>query len=328
MKILVLLISLLFTFQASAQVPSGAKAFYPFNGNTNDSSGNQFHGTDYNLTQTSDRFGNQNSAYKFNGTSSFVNLGASVGDSIRTLSLWFKLDEIITTSLGSPRSLMVRNKTGAGGITLIFNPYVEYTPGACHFGRNIGSSPNIIESQNTTWDTANWHHVVVTIDSISGMQMYIDNVLQSDTNSSTASTDFSTDDLAIGAWSSSLRRYFKGDIDDVRIYERGLDNTEVSNLYNESNPTLSITEAINRSIDLNIFPNPAYKSLTIDTRKLADASTVKMINNIGQVVLQNNISMGYNNLELEGLMNSGIYLIQVYDKNETLIAYKKVMLQQ
>jgi len=185
-----------------------------------------------------------------------------------------------------------------------------------------------IRPQNTTWDTTNWHHVVVTIDSISGMKMYIDNVLQSDTNSSTASTDFSTDDLAIGAWSNSLRRYFKGDIDDVRIYERGLDSTEVSNLYNEANPTLSITEAINRSIDLNIFPNPAYKSLTIDTRKLADASTVKIINITGQVVLQNKISMGYNNLELEGLMNSGIYLIQVYDKNETLIAYKKVMIQQ
>jgi len=223
---------------------------------------------------------------------------------------------------------MVRNKTGAGGITLIFNPYVQYTPGACHFSRNIGTSLNLIESQNTTWDTTNWHHVVVTIDSISGMKMYIDNVLQSDTNSSTASTDFSTDDLAIGAWSNSLRRYFKGDIDDVRIYERGLDSTEVSNLYNEANPTLSITEAINRSIDLNIFPNPAYKSLTIDTRKLADASTVKIINITGQVVLQNKISMGYNNLELEGLMNSGIYLIQVYDKNETLIAYKKVMIQQ
>jgi len=65
MKILLLLfVSVLFTFQASAQVPSGAKAFYPFSGNTNDSSGNQFHGTDYNLTPTSDRFGNQNSAYK------------------------------------------------------------------------------------------------------------------------------------------------------------------------------------------------------------------------------------------------------------------------
>lgn len=179
---------------------------------------------------------------------------------------------------------------------------------------------------DSMWDSAKL--LVTNNDSIHGGPSHSGNEEKAFVIQLSASTDFSTDDLAIGAWSSSLRRNFKGDIDDVRIYERGLDNTEVSNLYNESNPTLSITKAINRSIDLNIFPNPAYKSLTIDTRKLADASTVKIINNTGQVVLQNNISMGYNNLNLEGLMNSGIYLIQVYDKNETLIAYKKVMLQQ
>lgn len=43
-------------------------ASYPFNGNANDASGNGNNATVNGATLTTDRFGNANSAYSFNGT--------------------------------------------------------------------------------------------------------------------------------------------------------------------------------------------------------------------------------------------------------------------
>lgn len=42
-------------------------AYYPFDGNANDESGNGNHGTVYGAKLTADRFGNQDSAYLFDG---------------------------------------------------------------------------------------------------------------------------------------------------------------------------------------------------------------------------------------------------------------------
>jgi hypothetical protein len=50
-------------------------AYYPFNGNANDESGNGNNGTTYGPTLTDDRFGNPNSAYLFNGINAFIDLG-------------------------------------------------------------------------------------------------------------------------------------------------------------------------------------------------------------------------------------------------------------
>src|SRR5664279_2298442 len=66
----------LLTLTASAQswITSGLVAWYPFNGNANDASGNGNNGVVYNATLTTDRFGNANSAYDFNGSSSYVDI--------------------------------------------------------------------------------------------------------------------------------------------------------------------------------------------------------------------------------------------------------------
>lgn len=53
-----------------SQIPtSGLVAYYPFNGNANDLSGNSYNGTVDGATLTLDRFGNANNAYYFDGNS-------------------------------------------------------------------------------------------------------------------------------------------------------------------------------------------------------------------------------------------------------------------
>jgi hypothetical protein len=54
-----------------ADFNDGLVAYYPFDGNTNDESGNQLHGTVYNgASLTEDRFGDTDSAYYFDGINS------------------------------------------------------------------------------------------------------------------------------------------------------------------------------------------------------------------------------------------------------------------
>jgi hypothetical protein len=64
---------------ATAQVPSnvptaGLDAWYSFNGNANDESGNGNNGILYGATLTSDRFGNPNGACSFNGLGNYIQL--------------------------------------------------------------------------------------------------------------------------------------------------------------------------------------------------------------------------------------------------------------
>lgn len=47
-------------------------AYYDFNGNANDITGNGNNGTPFGATLTTDRFGNPNSAYSFNGTTDYI----------------------------------------------------------------------------------------------------------------------------------------------------------------------------------------------------------------------------------------------------------------
>jgi hypothetical protein len=70
-KLLTLVIAIV-TFAATNTLPSyvptnGLVGYWGFNGNANDQSGNGNNGTVNGATLTTDRFGNSNSAYSFDG---------------------------------------------------------------------------------------------------------------------------------------------------------------------------------------------------------------------------------------------------------------------
>ena len=67
-NLLTTLFALFIISVVSAQIPSdGLVGYWPFTGNANDASGNGNNGTVNGATLTTDRFGNANSAYSFDG---------------------------------------------------------------------------------------------------------------------------------------------------------------------------------------------------------------------------------------------------------------------
>lgn len=63
-RVLILILTILITQIGYSQNENSLTAFYPFNGNANDESGNDYHGKVHGAELTFDRFGNENSAYK------------------------------------------------------------------------------------------------------------------------------------------------------------------------------------------------------------------------------------------------------------------------
>ncbi|MFN5629181.1 MAG: hypothetical protein ACK48W_07830, partial [Bacteroidota bacterium] len=80
---------------------NGLVGWWPFTGNANDESGNGNHAVVNAALLTSDRTGNANTAYSFNGSNAYLHGNASTfpsGD--RTIALWFYTTNINVGSAG------------------------------------------------------------------------------------------------------------------------------------------------------------------------------------------------------------------------------------
>ena len=103
------------TQSVPSYVPAnGLVGWWPFNGNANDESGNGNNGTPNGTISQPDRFGTPNSAYEFNGTSSKIDLSNNnipIGNSSRSISLWFKMD-VPATNIYASLVRLGNNSTG------------------------------------------------------------------------------------------------------------------------------------------------------------------------------------------------------------------------
>lgn len=210
---------------------SGLVGWWPFNGNANDQSGNGNNGTVYGASLTSDKNSVSNTAYSFNGTSSYIQINLinalnTTNVNGLTLSGWTNM-----TSLSSqPQSIifMVDNLNNG------FNTGYDYTSTKL-YGQagNAGvGAPVFISSLNTV-SSNNWYNLVMTCDfSTNTSKLYINGVLQSQT-SATLITPLLTK-IFIGSAYNQVW-YQNGKLDDIGIWNRVLTQQEITALYNGCN---------------------------------------------------------------------------------------------
>jgi hypothetical protein len=92
-RIFFLLLVTSFAMLCFGQIPADPVAYYPFNGNANDESGNNYHGVVYGTTLTTDRFGNMNSAFHFQDEYDYITVNYPVIKLLNTsftISAWVK----------------------------------------------------------------------------------------------------------------------------------------------------------------------------------------------------------------------------------------------
>lgn len=174
-------------------------------------------------------FAQTNYVLNFNGTSDYVDIGSNAGNGIRTIEFWFKPGIVYDNTLSVPASFITRNTADVGNIgsfAIFIGPgsWPGYE-GKLVFGNN--GAANDIMSNSANWTAGAWYHVACIFDPATGMKMYIDGILQSDTNTYTNPTDTRTEITAFGKWGDYDARYFNGAMDEVRFWTRALSQSEV-----------------------------------------------------------------------------------------------------
>jgi len=89
--------------QIPSNLRSGLLAYYPFCGNANDVSGNNYNGVVNGATLSADRFSSASRAYRFNDNSNYINLPTSLTWSNLqglTFSAWARFTNIVSTAGG------------------------------------------------------------------------------------------------------------------------------------------------------------------------------------------------------------------------------------
>ena len=231
---------------------NGLVASYPFNGNANDESGNEKHGKFYGATLTSDRFGNLNRAYSFNG-SAFISVPSSsylelAGNTI-SVCLWFK-----PSTHGYSMALLSKMKTPYSGSNngCIYlenaNDCVNTTT-PCFYCDVQGSSGYWKCSDCTPYlYPQNWYHGCfywgnVSSSSLPDTHFYMKGSSGCWGTSAVFSIHTtSSSPILIGASSVSIYGSlfnFSGTLDDIVIYKRCLSFTEITSKFSDSIPSPS-----------------------------------------------------------------------------------------
>ena len=228
--------------QTTTDEPSlGLVGWYPFNGNANDMSGNRNNGIVYGATLTTDRFGNPNRAYYFNGTS-WIEVRHNVAinfsmDESYSISLWAKVDYNLHPDYGTIITKW-NSSYDPYPFTIRVNGQQTGDPWF-NFGRYIGGTPqNSTTVQSTFYHTSinsNIFYHIVAVYTPNNIYLYVNSVLAaSSSNTMNRGNLNNTHNLFIGRTGApSDNRFFKGTIDDIRIYNRALKYQEVNQLYKE-----------------------------------------------------------------------------------------------
>jgi hypothetical protein len=207
------------TSDAQPFLTDGLVAHYPLNGNANNAFGTN-NGTVVGAVTTTNRFGHPGSAYSFNGTSSRIEFTTPPLTQLDnwTVSAWVKPNNFTHEGIAVHVGLD-NGGTGDGyGFGLHNSAALEMLSPATGWRSSGQALPG----------TSQWSHIVMTRSG--GLAFYVNGV-QSLNN--TATSYLTPSDFTIG--SQNGLRFFNGQIDDVRIYNRPLASNEVTQLfaYNE-----------------------------------------------------------------------------------------------
>lgn len=197
---------------------------------------------------TTDRKGRANAAILLNGTGDYFYMpeNSSLNPEELSISIWIKPGSFSGRTQEENKRMQIYNKSrfsdGAferyssqiklendvgPGITFITD--IKQGSMGCQSGKGW---QDLLFTSNVNLN--DWHHLVFTYSGRSG-RMYFDNALLYTTDALPADKidNCVGGDLKFGAQSQALPWYFKGAMDDIRIYKRALSKGEVDALFRQ-----------------------------------------------------------------------------------------------
>ena len=317
-KIFTIAIAALSIGNAFSQIPSlGLVGYFTFSGNANDLSSNANTGIVSGATLTTDRFGNANDAYFFNGSSAYIEIPhiSAYNNQLYSISYWVKFNTSATSGSGGFDVNPALISKCAPSVTVTYDNWVFYegngTPG--FVSNNSGGVGNA-----SLFNDNNWHHITATVNSDS-VRFYTDGI-HSSSSLKGANLVFNSQPIRVGRSTATYWKAFNGIIDDLAIYNRALTANEVDSLYTASDPlTAGINETENVSISL-VYPNPTSGLFTVVPTFDKNIAAIEIFNMVGQKVyskLQPLVKGNSTMLDITNFEN-GAYIL-VIENNRSII---------
>jgi hypothetical protein len=227
-------------------------AYYPFDGDVKDYSGNGFDAQSSGVDPAPDARGNDNNAYKFSSGDDIIfvpnKLSLNFADAI-TLSFWVNPKQVSGESfILSHGSWEERWK-----VSIIPNGRLRWTTKTSNATVDVDSSEPLALNQ--------YHHVTVVYTGYS-MEVYMDGELDTFTRHSGSLLQTSKA-ITFGRKDQSVTDYYlNGVLDEVRIYNKALSPDEIVKL-----KTLwqEVVTGLEPEFSLTPYPNPSRGKFTIGT---------------------------------------------------------------
>lgn len=245
---------------------------------------------------TADRNSMPNSALQVNASASktFAAILAPTGKNTRTISIWYKAGQ----NAGSPGVFSY----GANAQYQTFGMYLA-SDGSPTFQGFAYDNP--FGGGSVTAGV--WHHAAMAFDGTL-VYVYIDGVSKGSVPRTSLNTLYGTNFFLGNAVNMAY--------DDLKVYPRALNQTEILALYNA--PTLATENSNMKNSELSIYPNPAKDFVSISSKN--EIKSVEIFDLQGKKLGSSNQSkVNVSNL------STGVYMMTVTDKNNNSTSKKLII---
>lgn len=322
---------------SQSPVSSGLIAHYCFDGNANDAVGSR-NCTVYGASLTTDRNGNANSAYEFDGVDDYLQLPSAV---------WFNGDFTISGWLyvSSYKDFARFFEFGLGEDGVYETELVFYSPtpkayiGDAYIIHRLGCGGYTYKSANgPAFPLGVWKFVTI-VQQGSTAKVWLDGLnvtIRSDVPMETPCPVLRTHNyFGKSSWVSYGDEFFHGKMDDIRIYNRALNALEIDTLYKINQTCQQQTNILKKSSPIDFYlsqnaPNPSGIG-TIIQYKLpqgTEHALIEILDITGKKVAIYPLEKleGDLNIKLEDFQ-SGMYFYSLYADGKVLDR-KKMMVQK
>ena len=226
-----------------SQIPTnGLVGYWPLDGDATDASINSNAGTIHGAVKTFDRNNQADLAYYFDGTDDYIEIsdqdylsfGNGVVDLPFTISFWIK--PILNGGVLSLISKWDQKTIGVEYILYIYNNKVRFQieDESNQYKRFLIQAEGLI-------DESTWTHITATYDGSMdayGLKLYINGALSSATILNNDSEYVAMENTPQNLWfgkhiNNTEEVFYKGSMDEVRIYNRELTVPEIVAIYND-----------------------------------------------------------------------------------------------
>jgi hypothetical protein len=222
------------THQVNSLIPTvGLVAYYPFDGNANDAGQFGHNGTVYGANLTTDRFGEANRAYDFDGVNDYIEVPSSgnlsTSYSALTLSAWVNVRDWYLVGGNSGWASLIRKGANANSAIAL---QLEGISPTSDFGILFSNNnPSNTYYDQSSFSLNQWYNILVTM-SNSNVKFYVNGTLTRSIQTNMY-INSNSEPLLIGDDPPGANEYQNGKLDDLCIYNRALTEEEIQALYHE-----------------------------------------------------------------------------------------------